>query len=185
MPQPPAKPTVTETSLAERRAMVERHAAGESYQQIATALGWSRRTVIRWVTRERREGAAGLAYHSHRPHRPHPATVAPAIVDRIAAIRRAHPGWGARLIQHQLQIEQVDPIPHERTIQHWLGRLGFPSLRQPAAIPLGWQVPVPAADEAVWQIDFKAIPPPGAADPPATDPPTAAAPAGEKGGAGS
>ena len=51
MPQPPCKPTVSEPTIAKRHAMVERHAAGESYQQIATTLGWSRRTVIRWVTR--------------------------------------------------------------------------------------------------------------------------------------
>lgn len=98
----PRKPTVRETSRTEREQMVARHTAGESYQQIADALGWCR-TVIRWVTRAEREGPVALGDRSRRPHRSPPATLAPAVVARSDAIRRAHPGWGPRLIRHQLE----------------------------------------------------------------------------------
>lgn len=149
------KPTVSETSLPDREQMVARHTAGESYQQIASAIGCSRRTVMRWVTRAERDGLAALRYRSRRPNRPHPATLAPAVVTRIDAIRRAHPGWGPRLIRHQLLLDGDTAPPAESTIRRWLRHLGHPPLRAAPSLPLGWTCPVPTPGECVWQIDFK------------------------------
>lgn len=149
------KPTVTETSLSDRQQMVTRHAAGSSYQQIAAALGVSRRTVIRWVGRERQAGADGLAYRSRRPQQPHPARLAAEVVERIDTLRRAHPGWGPRFLRRQLDLEGVSPLPAESTIRRWLRQLGYPPLRTTPRVPLGWTCPAPTPGESVWQIDFK------------------------------
>jgi transposase len=135
--------------------MVARHAAGESYQQIADRLGCCRRTVIRWVTRARREGLDALGYRSRRPPQPHPATLAPELVAHIDAIRTTHAGWGPRLIRHQLLLDGVPHPPAESTIRRWLRRLGHPPLRAPRKLPLGWRDPPPTPTDAVWQIDFK------------------------------
>jgi transposase len=149
------KPTSSETSLAQRQQMVSRHAAGASYQQIADALGVSRRTVMRWVTRERRAGADALAYRSRRRQQPHPATLSAARVARIDALRRAHPGWGPRLIRRQLLLDGERAVPAESPIRRWLRRLGHPSVRAAPRVPLGWRCPRPTPGESVWQIDFK------------------------------
>lgn len=155
MPFVATKPTVSETSLHQRQEMVARHAAGESYQQIAEQLGCCRRTVIRWVTRARREGPEALGYRTRQPQRPHPATLEAALVARIDAIRSQHPGWGPRLIRHQLLLDGVARPPAESTIRRWLRRLGHPPLRAARRRPLGWTDPPGAAQESVWQIDFK------------------------------
>lgn len=155
MPIVAYKPTHSETSLAQRQQMVERHAAGQSYQQIADTLGCCRRTVIRWVTRARREGPVALSYHARQPHHPHPATLAPALVARIDAIRSQHAGWGPRLIRQQLLLDGLAQPPAESPIRRWLRRLGHPPLRAPRRLPLGWTGPAVAPTAAVWQIDFK------------------------------
>jgi hypothetical protein len=99
-------------------------------------------------------GPPALAYHSRRPRTPHPQTTPAAVQDRIRAVRQRHPGWGARLIRRQLVLDGVADAPSEVTIQRWLVRQGFPSVRPLRHKPLGW--PSPAASAApVWQADFK------------------------------
>jgi transposase len=150
------KPTVSECSHAERQEIIRRTDAGESAPAIAAALGRSVRTVTRWRSAYRRQGEAGLAYHSRRPHHAPPHTTPPQVVDRIRTIREAHPGWGARLIRRQLLLDGVRPLPCERTIQSWLGRLGYPPVRPPTGKPLGFPQPPPAPrEEAVWEVDHK------------------------------
>lgn len=149
------KPTVSETSLSAREQMVARHAAGESYQQIADGLGCCRRTVMRWVRRADRDGVDALGYRSRRPRQPHPATLTAEVVTRIDTIRRAHPGWGPRLIRRQLDLDGAVSPPAESTIRRWLRQLGHPPLRAAPRAPLGWSCPLPTPGERVWQIDFK------------------------------
>jgi transposase len=149
----PTKPTVSETSLEQRQRIIALTTAGVSAPQIASALGCSVRTVHRWRARQRQAGPAGLAYHSRRPQTPHPRTTSPAIVARIQAIREAHPRWGARLIQRQLRLEGVTPVPCARTVQHWLTRLGYGTVRA-AGKPLGWTPPAAQPNEVVWEVDF-------------------------------
>jgi hypothetical protein len=155
MSELPRKPTVSETSITERQAMVRRHGAGESYAAIAADLGCSRRTVIRWVTRAREDAAAVTQYRSRRPRRPHPQTVAPEIVAQIDAIRRAHPGWSARLIRRQVLLDGIARPPAEGTIRRYLRALGHGPVRPVALVPLGWHCQVALAGETSWQVDFK------------------------------
>lgn len=149
-----SKPTVSECSLAERQEIIRRTFAGETAVTIAADLGRSERTVTRWRSAYRRQGEAGLAYHSRRPQTRAPHTTPPEVVARIRAIRDEHPGWGARLIRRQLLLDGVTPLPCERTVQHWLQRLGFPPVKPPTPKPLGFpQPPTAARDDAVWEVD--------------------------------
>jgi transposase len=147
------KPTVSETSLEQRQCIIALTSQGVSAPVIAQTVGCSRRTVHRWRARQRQAGPDGLAYHSRRPQTPHPQTTPPAVVDRIQAIREAHPHWGARLIQRQLRLDGVTAVPGEHTVQHWLTRLGFGPVRAPGK-PLGWTPPAPQPHEALWEVDF-------------------------------
>lgn len=148
------KPTRTETSLEQRQLMVQLTEAGWTAAAIATELGVSPWTVRRWVKRARAVGAVGLAYRPRRPKTPHPQTTPATVRARIRAIREAHPGWGARLIRHQLDREGVVPLPSEVTIQHWLARFGFALLRPHTGKPLGWATPATIPSEEVWEADF-------------------------------
>jgi transposase len=157
---PVAKPTSSETSLAQRQQMVALTAAGWSAPRIAARVGCSVRTVHRWRARARASGPDGLAPRSRRPQTPHPQTTAAPIVERIRAIRQAHPQWGARLIHRQLRLDGVRGVPSERTVQAWLGRLGFGPVRPPAGKPLGWTQAAPRSQQTVWEVDFKKKAPP-------------------------
>lgn len=149
------RPTSTETAYHDRLRIVQLAAQGWTRPAIASELGWSVRTVQRWLARARSDGLDALAYRSRRPHTRHPLTTDPAVVARIGTLRQAHPGWGARLIRRQLLLEGWAGVPAEGTVGHWLRRLGYP----PAAVvrhrPLGWSTPPSPPDAVVWQMDFK------------------------------
>ncbi|MGH2534541.1 MAG: helix-turn-helix domain-containing protein [Thermomicrobiales bacterium] len=149
------KPTSSETALAQRQQMVQLHHTGWTYAAIAAHLGCSRWTVGRWVRAHAAGGDAALAYHDRRPHTPHPQTTPLAVQEQIRTIRQAHPGWGARLIRRQLELDGVAAVPSEVTIHQWLGRFGFPLVRPARHKPLGWASPPPTPAIPVWQTDFK------------------------------
>jgi transposase len=149
-----AKPTGGETSLAPRQRMVALRAQGWSYAAIAAELACSPWTVGRWVRAHAAGGPAAPAYHGRRPRTPHPQTTPPALQARIRAIRQAHPGWGARLIRRQLDLDGVARLPSEATIQAWLRRWGRPLVRPRRHEPLGWTGDPVTAAAPVWQTGF-------------------------------
>lgn len=149
------RPTSTETSYRDRLRIVQLAAQGWTRPAIATELGWSVRTVQRWLARARQEGLEALVYRSRRPHTRHPLTTDPAVVARIDTLRQAHAGWGARLIRRQLLLEGWPGVPSEGTVQHWLRRLGYPPTAVVRHKPLGWPTPPSSPDAVVWQMDFK------------------------------
>ena len=148
------RPTTGETTAEQRRLMVRLYAQGASYGAIAEQLGCSRWTVGRWVRAAAAGGEAALAYRSRRPLTPHPQTTPPAVQARIRAIRERHPGWGARLIRRQLELEGSTPVPSEAAIQRWLRTQGFALVRPLRHKSLGWPTPTAGA-QSVWQVDFK------------------------------
>jgi len=149
------KPTASESAMEDRYEIITLSRAGWSAAAIARQLGIGERTVTRWRTRYRTAGSAGLVSRSSRPHTAHPATTPAPVLDCIRAIREAHPGWGARLIRRQLRLDGVAPIPCERTIEHWLARMGYPSVRPVRHKPLGWQPPEPEPSATTWEADHK------------------------------
>ena len=50
---------------------------------------------------------------------------APEIEVRILELREAHPGWGPRTLRHQLEKEDVDPLPGRSSIYRCLVRHGL------------------------------------------------------------
>jgi transposase len=86
-----------ELSVVEQRCLVVREVLdGAKVTDVATRYGVDRRTVHRWLVRN----ATGLCALWHRSSRPDrcPHQIAPETEARILALRRAHPGWGARTI---------------------------------------------------------------------------------------
>jgi transposase-like protein len=148
------KPTSSETSRAQRAQMVTLHAQGWSYDAIAADLGCSKWTVGRWVRAHQRGGDDALRYHSRRPQTPHPLTTPVLVQERIRAIHAVHPGWGARLIRRQLDLDGMTPLPSETTIHAWLRRWDCPLVRPLRHKPLGFGQPVKGATPC-WEVDFK------------------------------
>ena len=147
--------STTATTLAQRQQIIEWQQAQVSYAEIAERVGCSRWTVGRWVRAWKREGPSRLEPRSHRPHGVHPLTTPVRIQARIRAIREQHPGWGARLIHRQLELDRVTPLPSERTIQAWLQRQGFPLVRPRSAKPLGFPASASSPHQPLWEADFK------------------------------
>lgn len=73
--------------------------AGESPSQVAAAMGVSRRTVHKWVTRFQSEGEAGLLDRSSRPHRS-PTQLKRRRVRQIERLRRKR--WSSPRIAREL-----------------------------------------------------------------------------------
>jgi len=74
-------------------------------------------------------GLASLADRSHRPatcpHQTGPETEA-----LICELRREHPAWGPRRIEHQLSRLRLDPVPSRSAIYRCLRRHGLIELRR-------------------------------------------------------
>jgi hypothetical protein len=82
-----------------------------------------------WIDRYEHGGLAALADHSHRPAScPH--ELAAEIQAAVCELRRGHPGWGPRRIEHQLARSGVDPVPARSSIYRCLKRHGLSELRR-------------------------------------------------------
>ena len=135
MMNPVPATSTTATTLAQRQPIIPFHQAQFSYAEIAAGVGCSRWTVGRWVRVGKREGPTRLEPRSPRPHGLHPLTPPVRVQTRIRASREKHPGWGARLIHRQRQVDRVTPLPAERTAKP----LGFPARATTPHQPR-WQV---------------------------------------------
>ncbi|HYE79858.1 MAG TPA: helix-turn-helix domain-containing protein, partial [bacterium] len=117
---------LVELGLMEQRykAVSEVLTDGASVTDVARRYGVARQTVHDWLRRYARSGLAGLADHSSRPAScPH--QMAPVVEARILELRRAHPGWGSRTIEHRLAREGFDTVPGRSSIYRCLVRHGL------------------------------------------------------------
>ena len=122
--------------LVELSVMEQRYQAvlavvqdGWKVTEVAARLDVSRQSVHAWIARYERGGLSALADRSHRPSGcPHqiPAEVEAAICE----LRREHPGWGPRRIQHQLGRFGLDPVPSRSAVYRCLRRHGLVELRR-------------------------------------------------------
>jgi transposase InsO family protein len=102
---------------------------GWKVTEVAARLGVSRQSVHAWIARYEQGGLAALADHSHRPSScPH--ELAPELQARICELRREHPGWGPRRIEHELTRAGVAPVPGRSSIYRCLKRHGLIELRR-------------------------------------------------------
>ena len=117
---------LVELGLMEQRykAVSEVLTDGASVTEVARRYGVARQTVHDWLRRYARSGLAGLADHSSRPAScPH--QMSPVVEARILELRRAHPGWGSRTIEHRLAREGFDTVPGRSSIYRCLVRHGL------------------------------------------------------------
>lgn len=73
----------------------------ESKAELCRRYGISRRIGYKWVERFRRHGPGGLADRSRAPQQ-HPNRTPPDAVERVLALRRQHPDWGAPTLRFRL-----------------------------------------------------------------------------------
>lgn len=122
--------------LVELSVMEQRYQAvlavvqdGETITEVAARIGVTRHTVRAWIRRYEANGLASLADRSHRPQScPH--QIAPEVEAQICEIRRLHPGWGPRRIEHELRRLEVEPAPSRSSIYRCLKRHSLIALRR-------------------------------------------------------
>ncbi len=102
---------------------------GWKVTEVAERLGVSRQSVHAWIARYEAGGLAALADRSHRPtHCPH--QVAAGVEAEICELRRLHPGWGPRRLEHELARGGTDPVPSRSAIYRCLVRHRLIELRR-------------------------------------------------------
>src|SRR5688572_33088635 len=86
-----------ETSPMEQRMeFVREYASGLfTMTELAAQYGVSRKTGYKWLERYDVAGADGLRGQSRRPHE-RPQATEPDLVERLLALRRRPPRWGAK-----------------------------------------------------------------------------------------
>ncbi len=122
---------LVELSVVEQRyqAVLAVVQDGWKVVEVADRLGVSRQTVHNWIARYEHGGLAALADHSKRPNTcPHQTNAEVEAV--ICELRREHPGWGPRRIEHQLARSGMDPVPARSSIYRCLKRHGLIELRR-------------------------------------------------------
>ena len=122
--------------LVELSVMEQRYQAvlavvqdGWKVTEVAGRLGVSRQSVHAWIARYEQGGLAALADRSHRPSSCPHQTLAETEA-AICELRRQHPGWGPRRIEHHLARSGVDPVPSRSAIYRCLRRHGLIELRR-------------------------------------------------------
>lgn len=122
--------------LVELSVMEQRYQAvlavvqdGWKVTEVAERLGVSRQSVHAWIARYEAGGLTALSDHSHRPNScPH--QIPGETEATICEMRREHPGWGPRRIEHQLARVGLDPVPSRSSIYRCLKRHGLVELRR-------------------------------------------------------
>ena len=117
---------LVELGLVEQRyqAVSEVLVDGAKVTDVARRHGVSRQAVHEWLLKYANHGLAGLADRSSRPATcPH--QMAPVTEARIVELRREHPGWGPRTLEHHLRREGFDPVPGRSSIYRCLIRHGL------------------------------------------------------------
>jgi transposase InsO family protein len=149
----------TETCAVDERMrfMVAVEKGEESFAAICRRFDVSRRVGYKWLARFEEEGVAGLLDRSRAPLH-HPQAIAPNIVERCLAVRRAHPTWGPVKVRAYLERDAPKADwPVASTIGELFDREGLTVKRRlrrrspPSSVPFAH---CEAAND-VWCIDFK------------------------------
>lgn len=122
---------LVELSVMEQRYQAVLAVVQDGWQvsEVARRLGVSRQSVHAWLVRYEHGGLPALADRSHRPGTcPHQT---PAEIEaQICELRREHPGWGPRRIEHHLRRLGLQPVPSRSAIYRCLRRHGLIELRR-------------------------------------------------------
>jgi transposase InsO family protein len=146
---------LVELSVVEQRyRVVLAVEAGATVSEIARQAGVSRQTVHSWLARYANHGLAGLVDRSKRPQScPHQLPV--ELEAAICELRREHPRWGPRRLQHELGRSGRWPVvPARMTVYRVLVRHGLispGSRRRRRGDYRRWEREAPMA---LWQLDI-------------------------------
>ena len=119
-----------------------------SITTLCRQFGISRPTGYRWL--HRAEAGQPLTNQSRQPQTS-PRQTAPAVEQRVLALRAAHPAWGGRKLHHRLVAEGMADVPAPSTITGILRRAGLLAPVPPPRDFVRFEHPAP---NAVWQMDF-------------------------------
>jgi len=132
------------TTLEERVTILTLAIAGHSDRDIAQRIGWKLSTVRKWRRRGQRGGRAGLVSKMGRPATGALSTFPSIVVERLRALRQAHPGWGPLTLRTELEDDLSlagRSLPGRSTIARWLKEEEFTrayerhqDLPQPASV---------------------------------------------------
>ncbi len=129
----------------------------ETMTSLCVRYGISRETGSLWKRRYLEEGASGLEERSRAPIR-HGRLTEEAIADRIAALRRKRPFWGAKKLLKVLSDEYPSIAwPARSTVTDILKRAGLVQPRRKRHRGVAVEQPfgeIAAANDS-WCIDFK------------------------------
>jgi transposase InsO family protein len=146
---------LVELSVVEQRyRVVLAVEAGATVSEIARQAGVSRQTVHSWLARYASHGLAGLADRSKRPRScPHQLPV--ELEAAICELRREHPRWGPRRLQHELGRSGRWPVvPARMTVYRVLVRHGLISPRSRRRRRGDYRRWEREAPMALWQLDI-------------------------------
>lgn len=122
-------------------------------RQLCRRFGVSPTIAYKWMERYEREGPDGLVDQSRRPQKS-PARTEAGVEEKVVAMRRKHPAWGARKLRRRLQDLGHGELPATSTITGILHRHGLITPEQSqAATP--FQRFERSAPNQLWQVDFK------------------------------
>jgi putative transposase len=126
--------------------------------ELAAQYGISRKTGYKWLERYDTHGVDGLRDQSRRPHESRHATD-PDLVERVLALRRRHPRWGAtKLLAVAARHDPRAAWPSRSTVCTWLKQRGLvtpPRRRVPSAHAPAAALTRPTRVNEVWTTDFK------------------------------
>lgn len=141
----------------ERLRFIAECRAGEgSFTEHCERFSVSRKTGYKWFDRYASEGPPGLLDRSRRPLTSPEATPLP-IVEKLLALRRSHPSWGAKKLLKVLADRGITDLPARSTCCEILKRHGLvvsPRRRKYPGHPGRPQTPMNEPN-AVWTADFK------------------------------
>jgi transposase len=128
--------------------------AGATVSEVAGQVGVSRQTVHTWLARYRQAGLGGLVDRSRRPDScPH--QVSAQLEAATCELRREHPRWGPRRLQHELARSGRWPsVPAQMTVYRVLVRHGLITPKQHGRRRQDDRRWERAAPMALWQLDI-------------------------------
>ena len=122
----------------------------KNFRQMCAEFGITRTTGYRWWHRYQKQGVTGVEERSRRPHHS-PGRTPRDIEQRVVAMRKDRPDWGARKINYRLKEEGVS-LPsgtiHRILLRHGLVR--DQDRHRPAVQRFEREAP-----NQLWQMDFK------------------------------
>lgn len=122
-------------------------------RQLCRRFGLSPTIAYKWLARFAQGGLEALRDHSRRPKQS-PARTPAAQEEKIVALRRAHPAWGAHKLHQRLATLGATELPATSTITGILHRHGLIAPEQSRAVQ-PFQRFERAAPNQLWQVDFK------------------------------